>query len=528
VKTRDFWWYDLFHRKISRRDALRIAGNASALVALGVLADCAPRRLPRLRENPFDLGIASGDPLPDGVVLWTRLARAVLSDVTDPARPAPVDWEMASDEAFGRIVKRGTALALPALGHAVHAEVNGLEPGREYWYRFRAGGVASPAGRTRTAPAPGAQVDALRFAFVSCQHYEQGYYTAFRHLADENLELVIHLGDYIYESKASDVGVRKHTGGETYSLEDYRARYAQYKSDLDLQAAHAVAPWIVTTDDHEVDNNYAGEHPEDPTGQSREQFLLRRAAAYQAFYEFMPLRRFALPNGPDMRLYRRFDWGALARLYALDTRQYRADQPCGANQAPLCTEAQDASRSMLGSEQEEWLYDGLRSAQTRWNVLANQVFIAQLARETETGRTFSMDKWDGYIAARRRLLDFLHDARPVNPIVLTGDVHSNWVAELKPNFDDPKSPVVATEFVGTSMSSGGDGRDSSPFVQQLLETNPHIRFYNGRRGYVRCTVTPSAWTTDYRVLPYVTRIGAPIETRATFRVQAGRSGVVQG
>ncbi|HSL70505.1 MAG TPA: alkaline phosphatase D family protein, partial [Longimicrobiales bacterium] len=347
MKTRDVWWYDLFERKLSRRDALRVAGNASALIALGALTDCGPRQLPRLRANPFELGIASGDPLPDGVVVWTRLARAVLSEVTDPTRPAPVEWELAEDDQFRRVMKHGTALALPELGHSVHVEITGLTPGREYWYRFRAGDVTSPIGRTRTAPSPGANVDTLHFAFVSCQHYEQGYYTAFRHLADENVELVIHLGDYIYESKSSDSGVRKHTGGETYSLEDYRARYSLYKSDPDLQGAHAAAPWIVTTDDHEVDNNYANEYPEDPAVQSREQFLLRRAAAYQAFYEFMPLRRFALPRGPDMRLYRRFDWGALARLHALDTRQYRADQPCGANQAPLCAAARDASRAML-------------------------------------------------------------------------------------------------------------------------------------------------------------------------------------
>ena len=527
MKTRREWWFDLFSRRVSRRELLRVAGNASALVALGALPDFAPQRVRSLRVNPFSFGVASGDPLPDGVVLWTRIAADALSEASSRSRSVSVAWEVARDDAFRSIVQSGSALALPELGHSVHAEVNGLLPERPYWYRFHLGGNVSATGRTHTAPALSSDLQSLRFAFISCQHYEQGLYTAFRHLAQEELEFIIHLGDYIYEKDGTGVRVRKHEAGEVYTLEQYRARYALYRSDPDLQAAHAAFPWIVTSDDHEVDNDYANDRPEERDGETREQFLLRRAAAYQAFYEFMPLRRFSLPQGPAIRLYRRVEWGKLARFHVLDTRQYRTDQPCGGEEALRCPGAYDLSADMFGPEQERWLQDGLRTSPARWNVLANQVLIAQLARPADTGTTFDMDKWDGYVAARRRLLDFLAQAKPSNPLVLTGDIHSNWVADLKQDFDDTASAIVATEFAGTSMTSGGDGRDTSPRAQAQLRANPHLHFYNGQRGYVRCAVTPSAWTADYRVVPFVSRPGAPIGTRASFVVRSGVRGVSQ-
>ncbi len=525
AKTRDVWWYDLFEAPLSRRAVLRIAGNASALIGLGALTSCAARRLPNLRSNPFDLGVASGDPLPDGVVLWTRLSQAALVEVGEHTEPAHVDWELAADDSFQRIVQHGTAVALPELGHAVHAEVRGLQPGRTYWYRFHAAAATSPVGRTCTAPAMDASPSSLRFAFVSCQNYEHGYFTAFQHLAHEDIDLIVHLGDYIYERTfTSAPQVRRHEAGEVKTLAEYRARYAHYRADPDLQAAHAAAPWLVTTDDHEVVDNYAGSHPSEEDSESPAQLLLRRAAAYQAFYEFMPLRRRSVPEGADMRVYRRLEWGRLARFHVLDTRQYRTDQPCGDRQKVRCEGALDAAATMMGAEQERWLYEGLRSSPALWNVLANQVMMAQLARSEPAGRTYSMDKWDGYVAARQRLLDFLGDARPANPIVLTGDIHTNWVADLKRNFAEPASAIVGSEFVGTSMSSGGDGRDTSPAAQAQLTDNPHVHFFNGQRGYVRCTVTPGLWTADYRVLPYVSRPGASIGTRATFVVRAGVPG----
>ncbi len=528
MKSRDQYWFDLFDKRLSRRDLLRAARDASGLIALGALSGCATRAraLPGLRSDPFTLGIASGDPWPDSVVLWTRLDRAVLAQGGHHSGPASLDWEIAADQSFQRVVKRGSALAMEELGFSVHVEVQGLQPARPYWYRFHAGGVTSPIGRTRSAPRLDAAVDSLRFIVASCQKYTEGFYTAYRHIADEDIELVIHLGDYIYEEAEPDNPVRRQTSGEPFTLEEYRARHSLYRSDSDLQAAHAIAPWMVTFDDHEVDNNYADDVPEDET--QLRQFPLRRTAAYQAYYEFMPLRRSSLPRGPDMQVFRRFDWGRLARFHVLDTRQHRSNQPCGDGQKPRCAGATDAAATMMGTQQENWLYDGLRRSSARWNVLPNQAMIAQLARTEETGRTFPMDMWDGYAAARQRLLSFIANQRPANPVVLTGDIHSNWVNDLKTDFDNPASPTVATEFAGTSISSGGDGRDVSPRAPAILSENPHIKFYNGQRGYLRCQITPERWTTDIRVVPYVSRPGAPISTRASFIVADGTAGAQPG
>lgn len=507
-------WFELFGKPLSRRDFVRIGRDVAACIALaGIPIDA--RGAPRLQTNPFVYGVASGDPTEDGVVLWTRLAAA--------SRPAlmPVRWEIAEDERFTKVVRSGSSPAPAELGYSVHAEIEDLRPARHYWYRFLAGGHASAVGRTRTAPKDDVAGDRLRFAFVSCQNYEHGYFTAFDHLAAEDLDLVVHLGDYIYERRfTSSAIVREHESGEVFTLDQYRGRYALYRSDPALQASHAACPWVVTTDDHEVANNYAGDIPE---RQGEGDFLLRRAAAYQAFYEFMPLRRRSLPRGPGMQLFRRLPFGRLLDLHVLDTRQFRSDQPCGDGAKPRCADALGSRQTMMGEAQERWLERGLRASRARWNVLANQVMMAQLMRGTPEAPTYSMDKWDGYVAARDRLMRVLAKAPPSNPIVITGDVHSNWVADLKANFDDPSSTTVATEFVGTSMSSGGDGSEGS--VERVRALNPHVKFFNGRRGYVRMEITQGACTADYRVLPYVTKPGAPIDTRGSFVVENGRKGV---
>jgi alkaline phosphatase D len=291
-----------------------------------------------------------------------------------------------------------------------------------------------------------------------------------------------------------------------------------------LQAAHAVFPWIVTMDDHEVADNYAGKIA--VGGQSPEQLLLRRAAGYQAFYEFMPVRRSSMPAGPDMKIFHRLRYGNLLEFHVLDTRQYRSDQPCGDGQKPRCEGALSGDQTMMGPGQEKWLMDGLRASKARWNVLANQVMISQVAQIQNGVQIFSMDKWDGYVAARNRLLSFLAQARPSNPIVITGDIHASYVADLKLDFDNPSSAAVGTEFVGTSITSGGDGNDLPG--REMRALNPHVKFFNSRRGYVRATITPSLWTSDYRVLPYVSRPDAPIETRASFVVESGRPGAQPG
>jgi alkaline phosphatase D len=461
--------------------------------------------------------------VPNGAVLWTRLVGGAESAAM--ALPVDVDWEVARDERFERVDRRGTAVASPALAHSVHVEVGGLEPDREYWYRFRSGGEESGTGRFRTAPGLEHSPADLRFAFASCQHYEQGHYTSLRHLAEEDLRFVIHLGDYIYEDGVHEDRPRRHDGEEIVSLDQYRRRYALYKSDADLQAAHAAGAWIVTWDDHEVDNNYAADAAQDD--QSPAALLARRAAAYQAFYEHMPVRNIVHPRGPVARLYRRLQFGDLIDLSVVDTRQYRSDQPCDDRPGPRCAGAFADEATMFGEAQERWLFDGLSASRSRWKVLANQVAIAQIDNDPGPGESVGMDRWDGYVAARRRLLEFVRDYAS-NVIVLTGDIHSNWVADLKADFADPAAPIVGTEFIGTSLSSGGDGAHASDFGRRGLAANPHLRFFNGQRGYVRCHVARDRWTSDYRVVQYVTRPGSPISTRASFVVEHGRPGAQPG
>ena len=480
--------------------------------------------------EPFALGIASGDPLPDGVVLWTRLAPDPLQPGGGmPNRNVPVQWQVAEDERFKRVAARGTALARPDGAHAVHVEVEGLRPGREYFYRFKAGPELSPVGRTKTAPAPHEDPRRLAFAFASCQMYEHGYFTAFKHMAAEDLDLVVHLGDYIYEHGPNEyVGrsgnVRLHVGDEIASLEDYRRRHAQYKTDADLQAAHAASAWIVTFDDHEVDNNWAGGVPENTAGPNatRESFLARRAAAFQAYYEHMPLRAGARPVGPDMLAYRRLTFGRMAEFSALDTRQYRSDQACGDGSRAGCAARLDPSRTMTGPQQERWLLRGLEGSRARWNVIAQQVFMAQRDIDPGPPQRFSMDAWDGYVAGRDRILAHLQSRAVANPIVLTGDVHRSWVADLKVDFDD-SSAIVGSEFVGSSISSTGDG--SAENQDAVIAANPHLKFFEDQRGYMRCRLDAERWRTDVRIVPYVSRPGAPVSTSASFVVRSGVPGV---
>jgi alkaline phosphatase D len=498
----------------------RFLGNLS-LITLSA-AGCRSWRRPRFASSPFSLGIASGEPTPTGVVLWTRLAPDPLHGGGLPEERIEVDWQIARDDRLRQIVQRGRALAQPEFAHSVHVEVEGLEPDREYWYQFHVGNDSSPIGRTRTLPSTNQAIESISFAFVSCQHYEQGYYTSLDHLSREDVRFVIHLGDYIYEGPTDTNEVRQHVGGETETLVDYRNRYAQYKTDLFLQAAHATCPWIVTWDDHEVDNNYAGALSEhlDPT----DLFLERRANAYQAYYEHMPLRRDLIPVGPDLRLYRTTVVGSLATFFVLDTRQYRTDQPCGDRIKPPCAGVSDPEATMMGGEQERWLRGQLDRSNARWNVLAQQVMMAAVDHAPGPAEMYSMDQWGGYEVPRTRLLKDLHERQVRNPIVLSGDIHSNWVNDLKTDFRDRSSPVVATEFVGTSLSSGGDGMAMSPRVQGMLTENPFVRYFNGQRGYVRCLVTPNSWRSDYRVVDYVTRPGAAISTAASFLVESGRPG----
>jgi alkaline phosphatase D len=502
---------------LSRRRLLASA----AIVPLASLAGCVSSSLP---FGLFTLGVASGEPTSTGVVLWTRLA----PDAGMPEAPVEVAWSLARDEAFAQVVRRGTALAAAEDAHSVHIEVDGLEPGRDYWYRFVANGEAA-TGRTRTAANA---TDRLRLAYASCQHYEQGFFTAHRHLADEELDLVLFLGDYIYEASTSRPAVRSHAAPETFTLADYRNRYALYKRDRDLQAAHAAHPWAVTWDDHEVSNDYANDRGERQAGAAH---LARRAAAYKAFWEHMPLRLAQKPTGAELPLYRSLDFGDFARIALLDDRQYRDPIVCprpnligGSNFVTdaQCPERLDPQRSLLGLAQERWLAGTLGQsstlAPTRWTVLAQQTLMAQCIRAE---RRYWTDGWDGYPAARRRLLDSLAARRPSSTLVIGGDVHATYVADLRPDFDDPRAPVVATEICGTSITSQGPTREDT--ARRLAE-NPHISFADGAtRGYMRLELTRQRATAELRGLADVRQIDSTIATRATFVIEADRAGALR-
>ncbi|WP_028057839.1 alkaline phosphatase D family protein [Candidatus Solirubrobacter pratensis] len=513
-------------RRISRRTLLRTGGSLAAGAAFSGPLVSRALAAPPFAGDPFSLGIASGDPLPDGIVLWTRLAPdPTRGDGGMKSEAYGVRFELARDEGFNRIVRRGAVEAVPEEAHSVHVELDRLEPSTEYFYRFKWGTAISPVGRTRSAPPEGAGVDALRFAFVSCQNYPAGYFTPYADIATQDLDLVVHLGDYIYEGPASDL--RAHAPlREIFSLDDYRVRHAQYKTDLDLQAAHAALPWMLTWDDHEVANNYASfeSDPDSPLPD----FTARRAAAYQAYWEHMPLSRAHKPKGPYVDLYRRMAWGSLATFNMLDGRQYRSDQPAASSPkdaSGYTVSALDPSRTMLGATQLAWLEQQLRTTSAGWNVLANQVAFAPYDRDPSLAkRDFGAgDNWDGYVADRQRILDTIVDARTRNAIVITGDSHANWVRDIPPNSTDFDAAPVGTEFMGTSISTGGDPAKPATTYNDD-PNNPQLLFHNNNRGYVRCTVTPQQWTSDYRIVPSVRRRGVAASTLASFVVQDGVAG----
>ncbi|MGK5740318.1 alkaline phosphatase D family protein [Micromonospora sp. URMC 103] len=518
--------------RLNRRHLLALGGLGTAAAIVGG-ATAAPGRAaaaPPFFDNPFSLGVASGDPLPDGVVLWTRLAPEPLAEDGSGGMPAEsfgVRYEVAEDERFTRIVRRGAVEATPELGHSVHVELSGLAPAREYFYRFRFGPVISPVGRTKTAPAADASLARLKLAVTSCQNYPAGYFVAYRDIVAQDLDLVVHLGDYIYDgpSAGNPALNRAHVPPkDIMTLAEYRVRHAQYKTDRDLQAAHSMLPFLVIPDDHEVVNNYADDIG---GGSSGEAFLARRAAAYQAYYENMPLRRSSLPHGPDIQLYRRVRYGNLAQFHLLDTRQYRSDQaPWSAGTAVdgYSPGSLDPNRTILGDAQEQWLQEGLATSTARWNIIGNQTKFAPMDRKVGAGVEYaSQDSWgEGYVADRDQLLRFIAAHRPSNPVIITGDAHRNWVFDLKADFGDPNSETLATEYLGTSISSGGDGNRNT--VYGPTADNPHMMFQNQQRGYIRVEVTPEQWRADFRVTDSVSVPDAPLYTLATFVTDDGKPG----
>jgi alkaline phosphatase D len=517
---------------LSRRGLLRRAPGLAALAALGPPAARRVWAEPRFVADPFRLGVASGDPSPDGFVIWTRLAPDPLAGGGMPPLAVEVAWEVAADARFALVARRGTALAVPEAAHSVHVEVTGLPPGRPWFYRFRAGGAESPAGRSRTAPAAAEAPARLRIVNAGCQHYEHGFFTAWRHVAEEpDLDLVFHYGDYVYEYAGRPVGsrgwggvVRSHAGAETVTLEAYRQRHAQYRMDPDLQAAHAAHPFAVSFDDHEVENNWAGPVPEaaaHPDAATPEAFALRKAAAFQAWWEHMPVRAAVRPRGPDITAYRSLGFGRLAAVHVLDTRSFRDDQPCGDRGGPPCEAVPRPGAQMLGAGQEAWLGERLAGGE-RWQVIAQQVPVMP---HLSSGGAISMDKWDAYPAARDRLLAMVAAGGAENAVVLSGDVHQARAGVVP---GAPGGAAAATEFVATSISSEGDGAELPRRAEEFLQANPHLRFLHGRRGYTLHEVTARRMEAVFRAVDVVSRPGADRRDAARFVVEAGRAEVTPG
>jgi alkaline phosphatase D len=493
---------------------------------------------PRFASDPFALGVASGSPTHDSVVLWTRLAPEASFGASSREDPVTVRWEIAHDDKFERIVQRGRSVASAALADSVHVEVAGLGPDRWYFYRFMAGDAQSAVGRTRTFPAPGAAASRVRIAYASCQRWEHGYFSAYRHMRRESPDVVLFLGDYIYEYPNAKNAVRVPTGGWVRSLADYRARYALHKSDPDLQAMHAACPWLLTWDDHEVQNDYAG-LKEGQSGTPVADFAALRAAAYQAYYEHMPLRAavltraFAgLASGAEMRIHSSVPFGTLASFHLVDDRQYRDPQACTRDgragsstvNPASCAEWQDPKRTLLGAAQEAWLDDTFAHGRKGWNVLGLQTLFGQRDFRSGPVHSFWNDGWDGYPAARARMTASMRKHVLANPVLLGGDVHQNWVGHVKADYANPASPSIGVEFCGTSITARSD--DGGKVSEQLAQ-NPHFVFADAeRRGYGIVDLTPRRLTTSLRVVDDVTRRDTKIETLAKFSVEAGRSVIV--
>lgn len=499
-----------------RRQLLRgAAALAATRFAGAVSAARIDDRRVTLTRDPFPLGVASGEPAVDGFILWTRIV-----GVEHDRRVA---YEIAEDAAFRQIVRRGEALAAMGRGGAVHLVVKGLRPGRPYFYRFHFAGVASPVGRTVTVPRDPTR---LKIALTSCQHWEQGWFTAYRDMRAKDCDLVLQVGDYIYEkSFGSGPNVRAFGAPDPETLDDYRARYALYRSDADLAAAHAAMPFVVTWDDHEVENDYAGDQGVETTNPRA--FLERRAAAYQAYFEHMPLDPSVLRANGEVRLYRRIDWGALATLHVLDTRQYRTPHPCataaqrGGQVVERCAAVVDPAATMMGAAQEHWLRAGLGRERARWSLVAQQTLFSRLALPQGPGAYYS-DIWDGYVATRSRTLTALEQPSVRNAVILGGDVHSFWLNDIRHDFDRPETAPIASEIVTSCLASrNGPVALFSP-AQGL---NPHVRYLdNAHAGYVLLDIAKDHIGVDVRAVGNLTDRASPVRSLAYRTIEDRRPG----
>jgi len=520
---------------LSRRTLLRAGGVAAGTVLL-------PAGFATAAGGFFRHGVASGDPLPDGVVLWTRVTPTI------GAQPGSgpdvlVGWQVARDPQFAQVVRSGTVTTGAARDHTVKVDVRGLTPATAYWYRFVVDGVLSPLGRTRTAPALTALPQRLRIGVVSCANWEAGYFSAYRHLAARgDLDLVLHLGDYLYEYGVGSYGARGVTvrphdpRTEMVTLADYRRRHAQYRTDPDLQALHAAAPWVVTWDDHESANDAWSGGAENHTDGVEGDWATRRAAALRAYSEWMPTR--VAPGGP---LYRRLAFGRLAELSMLDLRSYRSQQ------ASDLTAVDDPDRTITGRAQLDWLEDGLAASGSQWKLVGNPVMIAPVVVPFPSSVTrpvndvvgllppdgvpYNVDQWDGYTDDRRELFAHLADHGILDTVFLTGDIHSSWACDLPLDAGlYPASRSVGVELVGTSVTSDNlddilmaPPRTASLTVEEAVKAaNRHIKHLEfDSHGYSVLDVTPERVQMDWFYVSDRTSPTASVSRGASYAVPAG-------
>ncbi|KAG9592244.1 hypothetical protein KCV01_g11169, partial [Aureobasidium melanogenum] len=514
----------------SRRRLLKAGLFAAAVASLSPVVKAAGRRV-LFSDYPFKLGVASGSPTPDGFVLWTRLCPDPLHGGGMGVQQVPMRWEVANDEAFGDVVRSGTWMAMAGLAHSAHVSVTGLAPGRGYFYRFIAGNEVSPTGRTRTLPAPGAKVDRLRFALASCQHFEFGYFSSYRHMLKDDVDFVAFVGDYIYEYNADNGIVRQHAAPEPYSLEAYRDRYAQYKLDADLTAMHQAVPWLLTIDDHDVMNDWAGDVGEDLDPN----FPERRGNGLQAWFEHQPLPMEALLPGRHLHLYGTTGYGDLARFHVLDDRQKRDPEVCshdgmgGSNfeaTDAACPARLDTKRTLLGSEQEQWLDRQLGASKARWNVVVQESLVSPLPSPGKNGPEFFTDAWDGYPGARDRLIQSIRRHRVENPVVVGGDYHCTIACDMKADYAKPESATIGSEFVGTSLTSPGMPQAT---LDEKIRFNPHARFGDSvHRGYLTFELRHDGMDVQARSMASITTHDAECTTTKRFHVEAGKPGVQDG
>ena len=517
-------------RAFTRRQILQGISSSIALISLPSKA----WGRQKWGNQPFTMGVASGSPTSDSIVLWTRLDPLAIEVTGLSQQSVPVTWQLSHDEHFSNIVAQGIVQAMPSLAHSVHAELSGLEPDHHYFYRFIAGSASSPTGRTRTFPDFSSAPKRLRLAYASCQQWGNGYYSAYRHMREENLDVVMFLGDYMYEYPSSrPKDIRPTTGGWATTLAGYRQRYALHKSDVDLQAMHAAAPWFITWDDHEVQNDYAGTL-QGNSGRPETDFMARRQAAYQAFYEHMPVRRAnfeALINNhsDNARVFGSSAFGRLATLYTLDTRQFRDPQACNPNNKTgsnildpdNCAIWNQPQRTLLGQEQESWLRRQFETSRSQWNIIGQQTLLGPRNFDTQGGTQLWNDGWDGYPQARQRLIDSMIQTKLRNPVVLGGDIHENWVGHILSDYSLPLSKKVGVEFCGTSITSLTSHTQEK--VKAMLGVNPHFVFANAEyRGYGVAEFTPSGMSVTLRAVEDATDPQSGVRTLAQFTVESDR------